>query len=96
MQLLDDVIRATYAVHLMLVFPVIHFSLRGNVDAVLFPRSVPLVQDKRRFALVTAGLLCTILLGALLIPNIDFAFHFTGSVAAVSLAFTLPGLAALR
>lgn len=94
-KVLNMIIRLSYAVHLMLVFPVIHFSLRGNMDSVLFPHASPLIENRWRFVGVTAGLMAVILFGATSIPNIDLAFHLTGSVAAVSLAFTLPGLAAL-
>ena len=95
-QVIDDIIRASYALHLILVFPVINFSLRGYVDAVLFRHAKPLVEDKRRFVLITGAILGIVLCIAAALPNIDFAIHFTGSVAAVSLAFTCPGLAALR
>jgi hypothetical protein len=33
---LNDVIRIVYAVHLMLGFPVIHYSLRQTIDGVFF------------------------------------------------------------
>lgn len=95
-QFLDDVVRLFYALHLMLVFPVIHFSLRASLDAVIFPRAAPLAEDKPRFFLITALLLTAILVLSLVVPNVQFAFQFVGAAGAATIAFTLPGLIALR
>lgn len=92
---IDDAVRICYAVHLMMVFPVVHFSMRANIDAIFFPHAKPLSEDRVRYYAITATLMVIVLLGATFIPNIEFAFQFTGSVAAVTLAFTLPGLVAL-
>ncbi|KAA8534005.1 hypothetical protein F0562_031522 [Nyssa sinensis] len=35
--LLNDIVRLSYALHLMLVFPLLNFSLRTNIDEFLFP-----------------------------------------------------------
>lgn len=93
---LNDAVRISYAVHLMLVYPIIFFALRLNVDGLLFPSSRPLVQDNRRFALVTVGLIGLIFLGANFIPSIWDAFQFTGATAAVCIGFIFPAAIALR
>ncbi|KAL5702748.1 Amino acid transporter avt6a [Ranunculus cassubicifolius] len=46
--LLNDVVRVSYAVHLMLVFPIIFFALRINLDGLLFPTSGPMVSEFRQ------------------------------------------------
>ncbi|XP_031492120.1 amino acid transporter AVT6A-like [Nymphaea colorata] len=94
--ILNDAVRISYAVHLMLVYPIIFFALRLNVDGLLFPSSRPLVQDNRRFALVTVGLIGIIFLGANFIPSIWDAFQFTGATAAVCIGFIFPAAIALR
>eukprot|EP00271_Cylindrocystis_brebissonii_P007416 TRINITY_DN20935_c0_g1_i1.p1 TRINITY_DN20935_c0_g1~~TRINITY_DN20935_c0_g1_i1.p1 ORF type:complete len:475 (+),score=85.71 TRINITY_DN20935_c0_g1_i1:236-1660(+) len=93
--IIADIVRLCYVGHLMMVFPVVHFTMRLNIDAILFPTARPLSESRLRYYAITVSLVSVILLGALFVPNIEFAFQFTGSVAAVSLAFTLPGLAAL-
>lgn len=94
--LLNDIIRVSYAIHLMLVFPIVFYSLRLNVDGILFPHSIPLVYDDRRFLSVTAGLVCFIFLGANFIPSIWDAFQFTGATATVAVGYIFPAAIALR
>ncbi|XP_024182531.1 amino acid transporter AVT6B [Rosa chinensis] len=84
---LNDAVRVSYAAHLMLVFPVVFFPLRLNLDGRFFPSSRPLVLDNMRFALVTVGLIGIIFLGANFIPSIWDAFQFTGATAAVCIGF---------
>ncbi|KAL2650055.1 hypothetical protein R1flu_018183 [Riccia fluitans] len=93
---LCDVIRISYAVHIMLVFPLLNFSLRLNLDSLLFPKRRPLSESSRRFYTLTAILITTIFIGSTLVPNIWVAFEFTGSTATVLLGFIFPGLIALR
>ena len=69
--------------------------MRANVDAIFFPHRRPLNEARLRYYLLTAVLVTLIILAAIFVPTIEFAFQFTGSVAAVSLAFTLPGMIAL-
>ena len=38
--LLNDVVRLSYALHLVLVYPLLNFSLRGNIDELLFSRGL--------------------------------------------------------
>ncbi|KAL9687874.1 hypothetical protein QQ045_032282 [Rhodiola kirilowii] len=95
--LLNDAVRVSYVLHLMLVFPIIFHPLRLNLDGLLFPSSPrPLVSDNRRFTLLSIALIFLILLGANLIPNIWVAFQFTGSTAAVCLGFIFPACIALK
>ncbi|KAK4363290.1 hypothetical protein RND71_018531 [Anisodus tanguticus] len=36
--ILNDIVRLSYTLHLMLVFPLLNFSLRANIDELLFPK----------------------------------------------------------
>lgn len=93
---LNDVVRVSYGLHLMLVFPIVFFSLRLNLDGLLFPRAIPIAFDSKRFFLVTAGLMGFIFLGANFVPSIWDAFQFTGATATVSIGFIFPAAIALR
>ncbi|XXG63173.1 hypothetical protein AAC387_Pa05g1418 [Persea americana] len=94
--LINDIVRVSYAFHLMLVFPIIFFPLRFNLDGLLFPSAEPLGLDNRRFALITAGLISIVFLGANFIPSIWDAFQFTGATAAVCIGFIFPAAITLR
>ncbi|ESR46911.1 Aa trans domain-containing protein [Citrus sinensis] len=94
--LLDDVVRVSYGIHLMLVFPIVFFSLRLNLDGLLFPYAIPIAFDNRRFFAVTAALMGFIFVGANFVPSIWDAFQFTGATAAVSVGFIFPAAIALR
>jgi sodium-coupled neutral amino acid transporter 2 len=93
---LNDIVRVTYVVHLMLVFPLIFFALRLNLDGLLFPAKKPLVSDNKRFILITTLLIGIVFLGASFIPSIWDAFQFTGATAAVCIGFIFPASIALR
>ncbi|KAJ8762553.1 hypothetical protein K2173_007992 [Erythroxylum novogranatense] len=93
---LSDLVRVSYGVHLMLVFPIVFFSLRLNLDDLLFPHALPIANDCSRFSLVTAALMGFIFAGAIFVPNIWDAFQFTGATAAVSVGFIFPAAIALR
>ncbi|KAG2710873.1 hypothetical protein I3760_04G049700 [Carya illinoinensis] len=94
--LLNDAVRVSYAAHLMLVFPVVFFPLRLNLDGLIFPSSRLLVLDNCRFALISIGLIALIFIGANFIPSIWDAFQFTGATAAVCLGFIFPAAITLR
>ena len=94
--LLNDVVRVSYGIHLMLVFPIVFFSLRLNVDGLLFPCAIPIAFDNRRFFSLTAALMGFIFMGANFVPSIWDAFQFTGATAAVSVAFIFPAAIVLR
>jgi sodium-coupled neutral amino acid transporter 2 len=92
---LNDAVRVSYAVHLMLVFPMIFHALRLNLDGLLFSAR-PLSSDNRRFGMMTALLLLVIFGSAIFIPSIWDAFQFTGATAAVCIAFIFPAAITLR
>ncbi|KAJ7522833.1 hypothetical protein O6H91_18G028600 [Diphasiastrum complanatum] len=95
-RILSAIVQLGYAVHLMLVFPLLHFSLRLNVDALIFPRALSLANDSWRFVWVTAILMGIIFFGSTLVPSIWAAFQFTGATVGVSLGFIFPGAIAIR
>ncbi|XP_051139714.1 amino acid transporter AVT6A-like [Andrographis paniculata] len=92
----NDVVRMSYAVHLMLVFPIVFYSLRLNVDGLIFPHAIPITYDNRRFFSVTVVLMGLIFLGANFVPTIWDAFQFTGATAAVTVGYIFPAAIALR
>lgn len=93
---LNDGVRVSYALHLMLVFPVVFYPLRLNLDGLLFPSSIPLTADNVRFSLLTTALMSVIFLGANFIPSIWDAFQFTGATTAVCISFIFPAIVTLR
>ncbi|XP_059459532.1 amino acid transporter AVT6A-like [Corylus avellana] len=93
---LDDVVRVSYGIHLMLVFPIVFFSLRLNLDGLLFPYAIPIAFDNQRFFSVTALLMGFIFVGANFVPSIWDAFQFTGATAAIAVGFIFPSAIALR
>lgn len=90
------IVRISYAVHIMLVFPLLNFSLRLNLDSILFPRATPLAHDTIRFTLITGFLICSIFFGSAVVPNIWIVFQFTGATATVCLGFIFPALVLLK
>ncbi|KAF7816540.1 amino acid transporter AVT6C-like [Senna tora] len=93
---LNSLVRLSYAVHIMLVFPLLNFALRTNVDELLFPKKPLLATDNKRFMSITLVLLVSSYLAAIAIPDIWFFFQFMGSTTAVCLAFVFPAAIALR
>ncbi|MCH85018.1 sodium-coupled neutral amino acid transporter 6-like, partial [Trifolium medium] len=93
---LNDIVRISYALHLMLVFPVIFFSLRFNLDDLVFPSAKSLEVDKFRFTLITTGLISLLYVAANFVPSIWDVFQFTGATATVCLGFIFPAAIALR
>lgn len=91
---LNYIVRIGYIVHLVLVFPVVHFSLRQTVDALVFGESAP--HSRKKMLLLTAVLLALIYLGSTMIPNIWMAFKFTGATTGLALGFMFPALVALK
>lgn len=94
--LFNSLIRVSYALHIMLVFPLINFSLRANIDELLFPKKPLLATDNKRFVIITLVLLVFSYLAAIAIPDIWYFFQFLGSTTALSLAFVFPGTIVLR
>uniref|UniRef100_A0ACD5W1A5 Uncharacterized protein n=1 Tax=Avena sativa TaxID=4498 RepID=A0ACD5W1A5_AVESA len=95
-QALNDAARLSYALHLMLVFPLLYYSLRVNVDELLFPGRRPLATDTRRFVALTAALMAAIYVLAIAIPSIWTLFQYTGSTFAVCISLIFPGAMVLR
>ncbi|OWM69899.1 hypothetical protein CDL15_Pgr025748 [Punica granatum] len=93
---LNDTVRLSYALHLMLVFPLLNFSLRSNIDEFLFPKKPLLATDSTRFISITIVLLVITYLAAIAFPNIWYFFQFMGSTTAVCLAFIFPAAIVLR
>ncbi|PWA80187.1 transmembrane amino acid transporter family protein [Artemisia annua] len=93
---LTYIVRVGYILHLVLVFPVIHFSLRQTVDELAFEGRGPLYESRKRCVALTVVLLALVYIGSTMIPSIWTAFKFTGATTAVSLGFTFPALIALR
>ncbi|KAJ0492651.1 putative amino acid transporter, transmembrane domain-containing protein [Helianthus annuus] len=95
--LLNDIVRVSYALHLMLVFPLVFYALRLNTDGLFFSSSeLPLEFDNKRFIAISVGLLSLIYLGANFIPSAWDAFQFTGATAAVCIGFIFPASVAIR
>ncbi|CAA7406938.1 unnamed protein product [Spirodela intermedia] len=91
---LNDLVRVGYVLHLVLVFPVIHFSLRQTVGNLVFRGKSP--PGRAKTLVLTAVLLSAIYLGSTRIPNIWVAFKFTGATTGLSLGFIFPSLIALK
>ncbi|KAI3427829.1 Aa_trans domain-containing protein [Psidium guajava] len=94
--LLNDTVRLSYALHLMLVFPLLNFSLRANIDEFLFPKKPFLATDTPRFLWLTLVLLVISYLAAIAFPDIWYFFQFVGSTSAVCLALIFPSAIVLR
>ncbi|KAG1365655.1 Amino acid transporter AVT6C [Cocos nucifera] len=95
-RLLNDVVRLSYALHLILVFPLLNFALRLNIDELLFSKSKPLAEDTVRFVSLTGLLMGLIYVTAVAIPSVWTMFQFVGSTAAVCLSLIFPGAIVLR
>lgn len=97
-RLLDDVIRLSYALHLALVFPIMNYSLRANIDELLFSKKnkPPLALDTPRFVSLTLVLLAFTYLLAVAIPNVWYFFQFLGSTTIPCLSFLFPAAIILR
>ncbi|KAL5080375.1 hypothetical protein RYX36_008796 [Vicia faba] len=94
---LNDIVRISYAAHLVLVFPVVFYGLRVNIAGLIFPSSRrSLVADNFRFSSITIGLVVSIFLGANFIPSIWDIFQFTGATAAACVGFICPAAITLR
>ncbi|XP_016455558.1 amino acid transporter AVT6C-like [Nicotiana tabacum] len=94
--MLNDIVRLSYAFHLMLVFPLLNFSLRANIDELIFPKKPFLATDNKRFVSLSLVLLALSYIAAIFIPSIWYIFQFMGSTTGVCLAFIFPGAIALR
>ncbi|MED6177109.1 Amino acid transporter avt6a [Stylosanthes scabra] len=96
---LNDVVRISYAFHLMLVFPVIFFSLRFNFDEFMFAsssKSLNVLSSKFRFVSVTIGLVALVYIAANFMPSIWYTLQFTGATATVCIGFVFPAAISIR
>lgn len=93
---LNVIVRLSYSIHLMLVFPVMNFSLRVNVDELLFPKKPSLANDTFRFVSITCILLSFIYVAAIAIPDIWYFFQFMGTTTVMCLMFIFPSAIILR
>ncbi|KAL0321792.1 UNVERIFIED_CONTAM: Amino acid transporter AVT6C, partial [Sesamum calycinum] len=93
---LNDIVRLSYALHLMLVFPLLNFSLRTNIDEFLFSKKPLLAVDTKRFLVLTLVLLVLAYVLAIAIPSIWYLFQFMGSTSAVCLAFIFSRLRRIK
>ncbi|XP_074274245.1 amino acid transporter AVT6C [Silene latifolia] len=94
--LLNDVVRLSYALHLILVYPLLNFPLRVNVDELLFPHRPELATDKFRFVSITLILLGLSYVASIAIPDVWIFFEYCGSTTVVLLAFIFPAAIVLR
>ncbi|KAJ8764056.1 hypothetical protein K2173_004948 [Erythroxylum novogranatense] len=95
-QALNTIVRLSYALHLALVFPIMNFSLRVNIDELLFPKWPMLTDDTKRFVSLTCVLLALVYTIAIALPNIWYFFQIMGSSTIVCLSFIFPGAIILR
>ncbi|KAG4962184.1 hypothetical protein JHK82_038873 [Glycine max] len=97
-RLLNAIVRLSYALHLALVFPIMNYSLRANIDELIFSNKnkPPLASDTPRFVSLTLTLLALTYLVAVAIPNIWYFFQFLGSTTIVSTSFIFPAAIVLR
>ncbi|KAJ9554145.1 hypothetical protein OSB04_018190 [Centaurea solstitialis] len=94
---LNDIVRISYALHLMLVFPLVFYALRLNTDGLLFSSAqLPLESDNKRFGFISVSLLTLVYLGANFVPSAWDAFQFTGATSAVCIGFIFPAAIAIR
>ncbi|GAA0143262.1 amino acid transporter [Lithospermum erythrorhizon] len=93
---LNDIIRLSYAIHLMLVFPVMNFSLRANIEELLFQKKALLSFNRTRFLSLTCILLAFTYLAAIALPNIWYFFQFMGTTTVMFLMFIFPSAIILR
>ncbi|KAE9606199.1 putative amino acid transporter, transmembrane domain-containing protein [Lupinus albus] len=96
--LLNDIVRLSYALHLALVFPILNYSLRANIDELVFSNKnrPALALDTPRFVSLTLSFLALIYLVAVAIPNIWLFFQFLGSTTIVCISFIFPASIILR
>ncbi|CAH9077145.1 unnamed protein product [Cuscuta europaea] len=94
--LLNTIVRLSYAVHLMLVFPIMNYSLRVNVNELLFPKGPLLSTKTARFLTLTGVLLGFMYVAAISIPNIWYFFQFMGTTTVMCIMFIFPSLIILR
>uniref|UniRef100_A0A161XZJ6 Amino acid transporter transmembrane domain-containing protein n=1 Tax=Daucus carota subsp. sativus TaxID=79200 RepID=A0A161XZJ6_DAUCS len=94
--LINSIVHISYALHIILIFPIIFHPLRLNLDGLLFPSARHFLSHNIRFAFISMGLLAVCLFGAIYIPSIWIAFEFAGATVGVMLLFIFPAAITLR
>jgi sodium-coupled neutral amino acid transporter 2 len=96
-QVFADLVRVGYAIHIILVYPLLQFSLRVILDGLLFPEATtPLALDNRRFIPLTVCVLGISWAVACYVPDIWYAFQITGSTVGALIGFIIPAVLVLR
>ncbi|KAK9683655.1 hypothetical protein RND81_10G156700 [Saponaria officinalis] len=95
---INAVVRLSYAFHLLLVFPLVNYALRANVDELCFPRTrkTDSEKDDMRFVCLTCTLLALAYGTAIVIPSIWYCFQILGSTTVLCLILIFPSLIILR
>lgn len=93
---INGIVRLSYAVHLMLVFPLINYCLRANIDELLFHNKPDLDKDTTRFLCITFIPLALAYGIAIAIPSIWYCFQLLGSTTVVCLILIFPSSIILR
>lgn len=93
---INGIVRLSYAVHLMLVFPLMFYTLRANVDELCFPDKPELAKDTVRFVYLTCILLSFAYVIAIAIPSIWYCFQILGSTTVLCLILIFPASICLR
>ncbi|XP_057537906.1 amino acid transporter AVT6C-like isoform X2 [Amaranthus tricolor] len=93
---INVIVRLSYAFHLMLVFPMLNYCLRANINELIYPGKLDLAEDKTRFMCLTAILLILAYVVAIAIPSIWCCFQILGSTTIICLMLIFPSMIVLR
>uniref|UniRef100_A0A7C9DI66 Amino acid transporter transmembrane domain-containing protein n=2 Tax=Opuntia streptacantha TaxID=393608 RepID=A0A7C9DI66_OPUST len=93
---INAIVRLSYAAHLMLVFPLMFYTLRANADELCFPHKPELAKDTVRFVYLTCILLTLAYVIAIAIPSIWYCFQILGSTTVLCLILIFPASICLR
>uniref|UniRef100_A0A7C9DCY4 Amino acid transporter transmembrane domain-containing protein n=2 Tax=Opuntia streptacantha TaxID=393608 RepID=A0A7C9DCY4_OPUST len=93
---INAIVRLSYAFHVMLVFPILNYTLRANVDELLFRDKPELAEDTPRFLCLTCILVALAYAIAIWIPSIWYCFQILGSTTIATLTLIFPSMIILR
>ncbi|KAL9226791.1 hypothetical protein vseg_002562 [Gypsophila vaccaria] len=93
---INAIVRLSYAFHLLLVFPLLNYALRANVDELFFPRKTDSAKDDMRFICLTCTLLALAYGTAIVIPSIWYCFQIMGSTTVLCIILIFPSSIILR
>ena len=96
-EVVNDMVRIVYVLHIILVFPVIFYAMRHIIDDIFYhSATTSLIEDHKRFWIITGtGIVATWLL-ATVIPNIWIAFSLSGATTTMLLGVVFPAMLALK